>query len=105
MRLSTLGFLCLFSSVALVAQTHEAAPPIPRSQDGGVRAVLESIVIPPIPNHPFSATLDTEWVQYAGEGATVTLVNERPTSGTARAAFTKSAGRWCRSRVGSSRRE
>jgi hypothetical protein len=35
-------------------------------------------VIPPIPKHPFSATLDTEWVQYTGGGGTVTLVNERP---------------------------
>jgi hypothetical protein len=77
MRLLTLGAFCLFFAVALVAQTHEAAPAQP-AQDGGVRAVLESIVIPPIPNHPFSATLETEWVQYAGEGATVTLVNERP---------------------------
>lgn len=78
MRPFILGILSLFLSSAVLSQTHEAAPEVQRSQDGGVRAVLESIVIPPIPNHPFSATLDTEWVQYAGEGATVTLVNERP---------------------------
>ena len=46
-------------------------------QDGGVREVLESIVIPPIPNSPFEATLDTEWVRYAPDGATITFVNER----------------------------
>jgi hypothetical protein len=78
MRPQTLGILCLLLSVDLVAQTHEAPPATQAAQDGGVRAVLESIVIPPIPNHPFSATLDTEWVQYSGEGGSVTLVNERP---------------------------
>jgi hypothetical protein len=77
LRILTLGILCVFSSV-LAAQTHEAPPATPPAQDGGVRAVLESIVIPPIPNHPFSATLDTEWVQYTGGGGTITLVNERP---------------------------
>jgi hypothetical protein len=46
-------------------------------QDGGVRQVLESIVIPPIPNAPFQATLDTEWVRYAPDGGTITFVNER----------------------------
>ena len=46
-------------------------------QDGGVRQVLESIVIPPIPNAPFRATLDTEWVRFAADGGTITFVNER----------------------------
>ena len=71
MRILTLGAFCLFCAVALVGQTHDAPPAPQPAQDGGVRAVLESIVIPPIPNHPFSATLDTEWVQYAGEGGTI----------------------------------
>jgi hypothetical protein len=78
MRTLTLGFLCFFSSLLLMAQAPATPSSAPAAQDGGVRAVLESIVIPPIPNHPFSATLQTEWLQYAGEGATVTLVNERP---------------------------
>lgn len=46
-------------------------------QDGGVRQVLESIIIPPIPNAPFHATLDTEWVRFAADGGTITFVNER----------------------------
>lgn len=46
-------------------------------QDGGVRQVLESIVIPPITNAPFQATLDTEWVRFAPDGGTITFVNER----------------------------
>lgn len=77
MRILTLGILCLFPPV-VAAQTHEAPPATPPAQDGGVREVLESIVIPPIPNHPFSATLATEWVRYTGGGGTITFVNERP---------------------------
>lgn len=46
-------------------------------QDGGIRQVLESIVIPPIPNAPFRATLDTEWVRFVADGGTMTFVNER----------------------------
>ncbi len=46
-------------------------------QDGGVRQVLESIVVPPIPNAPFKATLDTEWVRFTPDGGTITFVNER----------------------------
>jgi len=37
--------------------------------DGGVREVLESIVVPPIPHEPFTATLITEWVRYTPDGA------------------------------------
>ena len=47
------------------------------AQDGGVRQVLESIVIPPIPSAPFRATLDTEWVRFTPDGGTITFVNER----------------------------
>jgi hypothetical protein len=69
----------LLGSVACLAQAPEAAPNhgVRIAHDGGVREVLESIVVPPIPNAPFTATLDTEWVRYAGEGGTITLVNER----------------------------
>ncbi len=49
----------------------------PATQDGGVREVLESIVIPPIPNAPFTATLDTEATKYTADGASMTFVNER----------------------------
>lgn len=81
MRILFAGILALLPSLSLAQaaqsvspeQSHIAAP----SRDGGVREVLESIVIPPLPNAPFTATLDTEWVRYAGEGATITLVNER----------------------------
>jgi hypothetical protein len=79
MRTGLLSFLCL--SLVCFAQTQESQqphPPVPGpASDGGVREVLESIVIPPIPNAPFTATLDTEWVRFSPEGGTFTLVNER----------------------------
>jgi hypothetical protein len=47
------------------------------AQDGGVREVLESIVIPPIPDSPFTASLITEWVRYSPGGASITFINKR----------------------------
>jgi len=89
MRVFLAGILGLCGSVCL-AQTQEPppqqvqrseVPPTPRhpqpAQDGGIREVLESIVIPPIPHAPFFATLATESVKYAADGGTMTFVNQR----------------------------
>ena len=90
MRLLLAGILGL-SSFFCAAQTREPMPPQPQrtgsspprpgharpALDGGNREVLESIVIPPIPNAPFFATLATEAVKYSADGATMTFVNER----------------------------
>jgi len=78
MRPFILGILGFFLSLGVVAQTPTQQPAPPAARDGGTREVLESIVIPPIPNHPFSATLQAEWIRYTGEGGTITLANERP---------------------------
>jgi hypothetical protein len=78
MRTSVAGTLFL-ASLACFAQVQQSLPshPAQPTQDGGVREVLESIVIPPIPNSPFTATLDTEATKYAADGSTMTFVNER----------------------------
>ncbi|MCU1301274.1 MAG: hypothetical protein JWQ87_1558 [Candidatus Sulfotelmatobacter sp.] len=78
MRTTVVGILWL-TSIACIAQVQplQEQSTRPASQDGGVREVLESIVIPPIPNAPFSATLATEAVKYAADGTTMTFVNER----------------------------
>lgn len=47
------------------------------AQDGGTREVLESIVVPPKPQAPFSLLLQTEWVKSLSDGGTMTLVNQR----------------------------
>jgi hypothetical protein len=78
MRSLIAGILCLtgLAGLAQAQQSETQRGPAP-SRDGGVREVLESIVVPPIPNAPFYATLATEWVKYAADGGTMTLVNER----------------------------
>jgi len=89
MRIVLAGILGLLTSFGF-AQTHEPMPPQPQrsdvpprpghsqgAHDGGVRETLESIVIPPIPNAPFFATLDTESVKYSADGASMTFINQR----------------------------
>ncbi len=46
-------------------------------EDGGTREVLESIVIPPKSNAPFSLLLQTEWVKTLPDGGTITSENQR----------------------------
>jgi hypothetical protein len=73
-----LSSLCCLAQLQQTLPSHPD-PPAPNSpaKDGGVREVLESIVIPPIPDAPFTATLATEWARFTADGATITLVNER----------------------------
>jgi hypothetical protein len=48
------------------------------AEDGGARGeVLESIVIPPKANAPFSLLLQTEWVRTLPDGGTITSENQR----------------------------
>src|ERR1700722_1812362 len=83
MRAYAIGALCCFNLICsaqiCAAQVQQTFPPQKAhpTQDGGVREVLESIVIPPIPHAPFSATLATESVKYSADGSTMTFVNER----------------------------
>jgi hypothetical protein len=77
MRISVAGILWLSTLAMAQAPQIQQQHSVPAAQDGGVREVLESIVIPPIPNAPFAATLATEATKYAADGATMTFVNER----------------------------
>jgi len=45
--------------------------------DGGTREFLTSIAVPPLPNAPFSASVNTEWTRYLDNGATMTVRNRR----------------------------
>jgi hypothetical protein len=78
MRNGIAGILWI-SSLISVAQVQQVQLPYSHDpgQDGGVREVVESIVIPPIPRAPFTAMLATEAVKYAADGATMTGINER----------------------------
>jgi hypothetical protein len=46
-------------------------------EDGGTSEYLESIVIPPKAQAPFTLLLETEWVKTLYDGGTMTLVNKR----------------------------
>lgn len=73
--LSFVAFL-LFSSAVLGQQSRLSERP----QDGGTREVLISILIPSLPNAPFTATLNTTWARRLGDGAEITLKNHRKIS-------------------------
>lgn len=70
---SSVVFLLVVASIGAAQQVRPTLP----AQDGGMRVVLESIVVPPIPNAPFTAMLSTEWARPAGDRATITVVNQR----------------------------
>ena len=79
MRVIVFAGLVLTGLLIASAAAQDAQPthPVYPAQDGGVREVMESIVIPPIPNAPFTARLSTEWARPTPDGGTITLVNER----------------------------
>jgi hypothetical protein len=85
--LALLAFLCIPNSHAqgeppLAPGVQLANPQQPAQQyhaeDGGARGeVLESIVIPPKTNAPFSLLLQTEWVRTLPDGGTIASENQR----------------------------
>jgi len=64
-------FLWAASGVLTHAQQAQHAP------DGGTRETITSIAIPPLPNAPFSATVQTEWTKYLADGTTQFIQNHR----------------------------
>src|SRR5438477_12535080 len=66
-------FLPLPNSVSL-AQAQQQPQRVP---DGGTREVLISILIPSLPNAPFTATVNTGWIRQLPDGSTITLKNHR----------------------------
>src|SRR6266481_7146604 len=65
------GFLILPNSLAQAPQEPQRLP------DGGTREVLISILIPSLPNAPFTATVNTEWIRQLPDGSTIILKNHR----------------------------
>jgi hypothetical protein len=72
-RKTVLLILCLSTGpvVLINAQQGQHAP------DGGTREMLTSIAVPPLPNAPFSATVQTEWTKYLADGTTQFIQNHR----------------------------
>jgi hypothetical protein len=70
----------LFPVLSIVFCCHaQQQPPQsrPAPPDGGTPGVLVSIYIPNIPDAPFTATVNTEWVRALSDGTRITLVNHR----------------------------
>src|SRR4051812_11038555 len=66
-------------SLAPQAQPQGPQTPVQQfyAEDGGASEYLESIVIPPKAQAPFTLMLDTEWVKSLSDGGTMTMVNTR----------------------------
>jgi hypothetical protein len=92
MRLPPVLLLLLVLSTSQIAkaQAEPAIAPQPQAvapkkglqqyyaEDGGARGeILESIVIPPKANAPFTLLLETEWVRGLADGGSITTVNQR----------------------------
>jgi hypothetical protein len=79
MRVLAAPLLTLSCMVSVALAQQQVQPPTRpvRAQDGGTREVLESIVVPPLANAPFSSTLATEWARPMADGGTYTVANER----------------------------
>jgi len=77
--MKTSSFVLLTGSLLLITAPFfaQAPPEHPRPPDGGTREVLVSILIPSIPNAPFSATVATESVRHLAYGSRITLINRR----------------------------
>lgn len=73
-----LFFLLAGFSIPLISVSFGQAPPQhQRPPDGGTREVLVSILIPSVPNAPFSASVSTESIRQLPDGGRITLVNHR----------------------------
>jgi len=69
-RLISSGLIAI--GIVAVAQNSGDRPP-----DGGSREVLVSILIPSLPNAPFSAVVNTESIRQLANGTSITLKNHR----------------------------
>jgi hypothetical protein len=79
MRTTALILLFLASMSFPLRAQSQAQPPQNQVhvEDGGTREVLESIVIPPMLDAPFTLSLHTEWTRSLSDSGTITLVNQR----------------------------
>jgi len=70
--IATIVGALVLAGAALRAQTRPVHAP-----DGGTMQRIQSIDVPPLPNAPFTATVNTEWTRYLTDGATSVLRNTR----------------------------
>jgi hypothetical protein len=66
--------IVLWAALAVSMHAQQKARHAP---DGGTRETLTSIAVPPLPNAPFSASVETEWTKYLADGSTQSTRNRR----------------------------
>ena len=71
--LLAMTMLALSSQIVPTGASQDAV----HAPDGSTRETITSIVVPPIPDAPFSANVDTEWTRYLENGSTRLLKNRR----------------------------
>jgi hypothetical protein len=72
-----LPFLIAFAVLSIPSAIGQTSEEVRHAPDGGTREMIVSIFIPPIPNAPFTATVNTEWTRRLENGATSTIKNHR----------------------------
>ena len=65
----------LMAACAAQAQTSPQATA--HAPDGGVRQTVQSILVPPLTEAPFQATVTTEWIKVLPDGSRATTGNQR----------------------------
>lgn len=71
------SFPLIVTSLIVISSWAAEQNAVERPPDGGNREVLVSILIPSLPNAPFSAIVNTESIRQLPNGATITLKNHR----------------------------
>jgi hypothetical protein len=64
-------------AAGLIAQAQAPSQTTAHAPDGGVREMLQSILIPPLSGAPFQATVTTEWTKILPDGTMATMKNHR----------------------------
>ena len=73
-RLAVVVTALALSGRAVLTQAPQESQHAP---DGAPRGMITSILVPPIPNAPFSATVETEWTRFLDNGRRQVLTNRR----------------------------
>jgi hypothetical protein len=71
------GIFVLPNTVSLAQEPQSPSQKSQRPLDGGTRELLISIFIPSMPNAPFTATVNTEWIRQLPDGSSITWRNHR----------------------------
>src|SRR5271169_6931321 len=75
-KLSLLFVAACFVSTGFLALA-QSPEEVLHTPDGNSREIIQSILIPPLTNAPFQATVTAEWTKHLPDGSTTTVRNHR----------------------------